>query len=99
MEICHAIQNRTLLSFDYRGHLSVVIPVAHGSHKTTHNQILRAYQIRGSRADGGVPGWGIYRIDWMSNIQSLPEVFAAAPQGYKRGDKDMSPIHCELYSP
>ncbi len=95
MNICTAIREKRLVSFTYDGHSRVVIPAAHGPHKTTGNSVLRGYQIRGTSSTRSVPLWDLFLTDNMVGFQVLDETFAAAPPDYSRGDKHIN-VHCEL---
>lgn len=96
MDICNAIQNRKLVSFYYKGHQRVLVPGAYGLHKTTRNKLLRAYQVRGTRNTGETPGWGLFKLDDISNFQILYEDIGTTLPEYVRGDSALSPIYCEL---
>jgi hypothetical protein len=96
MDICSAIKNRRLIQFYYKGQNRVLIPGAYGSHKTTHNQLLRAYQVRGGRNTGETPGWGLFKVSDISSLQVLDESIGAIPPGYRLNDSALSPIYCQL---
>jgi hypothetical protein len=96
MDLCSAIQNRKLVSFYYKGHQRVLVPGAYGRHKSTRNELLRAYQVRGGRNKGEVPGWGMYKLSDIRGFQILDETIGQIPPGYKHGDSHLSPIYCEL---
>ncbi len=95
MNLCAAITGRRLISFVYDGHDRVVIPVAHGTHKTTGNTVLRGYQVRGTSSTRAVPLWDLFLVDKMDDVQILDETFADDPPQYSRGDKHIN-ICCEL---
>jgi len=38
----------------------------------------------------------LWRVDAMRDVALLPEGFTAPPPGYRRGDRGMSRIHCQL---
>lgn len=95
MDLCTAIAQRHLVSFVYDGHPRVVIPVAHGPHKTTGNSVLRGYQIRGTSSSRVVPLWDLFLVEKLSRFQVLDETFEGAPPGYSRDDKHID-VHCQL---
>jgi hypothetical protein len=96
MNICEAIEGRKLVSFFYKGHHRTLIPAAHGSHKTTGNAVLRAYQVGGTRNEGETPGWGMFIVSDITGFNVLDDVFENVPPGYRQGDSHIAPIHCEL---
>jgi hypothetical protein len=55
--LCEAIRKRALLEFRYRGRLRVVAPYCYGV-STRGVDILRAIQLRGESASGGM-GFGM----------------------------------------
>jgi hypothetical protein len=95
MDICKAIEGRKLVSFYYKDHQRTLIPAAHGSHKTTGNHVLRAYQVGGTRNEGETPGWGMFIVDDITSFVVLNETFDTPP-GYRQGDSHIVPLHCEL---
>ena len=95
MNLCAAIAGRHLISFVYDGHERVVIPAAHGTHVTTGNAVLRAYQIRGTSSTRPIPLWDLFLTDKMQHPQILDETFADDPPQFRRGDKHIN-ICCEL---
>lgn len=95
MTLCDAIRARRLVSFTYGGHHRVVIPAAHGHHKTTGNAVLRGYQIRGTSSSRLVPLWDLFRLDRMTGFRVLEETFDSDPRDYRRNDSDMI-VHCQL---
>lgn len=95
MNLCAAIAGRHLVTFRYDGCDRVVIPAAHGTHKTTGNAVLRGYQIRGTSNTRDVPLWDLFLVDKMEGVEILDEAFVDDPPHYRRGDKHIN-ICCEL---
>lgn len=95
MNLCTAIAGRNLLSFTYHGHPRVVMPAAHGAHKTTGNAVLRGYQIRGTSSTRNVPLWDLFLVNEMEDVRILDETFAEDPPQYSHGDKHIN-VCCEL---
>ena len=93
--ICDAINNLTLISFSYHGHNRVVEPHTYGVDKGGH-LALSAYQVRGSSRKGRLPDWRIFHDNDMQFVSVLQETFEGPRDGYKKGDKRFSTIHCEL---
>lgn len=95
MHIPAAIQNRNLISFVYDGYSRIVEPHTLGVDGKGHGA-LRAYQVAGGSGSGEFVGWKIFHVSEMRSLTVLPQHFAGARQGYKRGDKAFSVIHAEL---
>lgn len=93
--ICSAIKAKKMISFNYKGYPRVVEPHAHGI-STAGNYCLRCYQVSGGSSSGKVPGWKIMTTDQINGISVSQERFAQPRDGYKKGDKAMSIIFCEL---
>ena len=87
--ICEAIAGRRLLQFHYNGATRIVIPCAHGF-LSTGNEALRAHEVSALRLGK------LWRLDAMDGVALLAEGFASPPPGYRRGDRAMSRIHCQL---
>jgi hypothetical protein len=93
--ICSAIAARRFLRFTYSGRPRVVYPCAHGW-LDTGNEALRAHEVR--LTDEGIRvGMGkLFLLASMSDVQPTDLEFDAPPHGYRRGDRGMSRIHCQL---
>ncbi len=94
-KICSAISGRRVLSFSYRGHHRVVEPHAHGVSKAG-NDVLRCFQISGTSESGDPVDWKLMLVEEIVSLSILEETFAGPRQGYRRGDKGMVRIYCEL---
>jgi hypothetical protein len=94
-KICEAIRNKNLLEFYYNGYHRVVEPHTLGVSKK-NNDILSAFQIRGeSESDKSSP-WRLFDLVEMENMRVLEEKFSGHRDGYKKGDKRMIQIWCEI---
>lgn len=93
--ICDAIYNRCVLKFTYKGHPRIVEPHAHGLSEA-QNEVLRCYQTGGTSRSGKVPVWRMMEVDQIKSLTVTEEHFVGERDGYKRGDRDMSTIFCEL---
>ena len=93
-QICDAIRNMKLIEFYYNGGNRIIEPHCHGV-TTAGNQGLRAYQVEGF-SESGKMGWKMFDLANASNIQVLDETFSGPRDGYKKGDRGMSNIYCEL---
>lgn len=89
-----AITNKKIISFHYNGGKRIVEPHCFGI-TTGGNLSLRGYQIGGASASGKI-GWKMFDISQATNISILDETFNGPRPGYKKGDKGMSHIYCEL---
>ena len=94
-DICIAIGNLQLINFSYLGHDRVVEPHTYGVDIKGH-LTLRAYQVRGSSRSGRVPDWRIFHESDMQFVSVLQETFEEPRDGYRKGDRRFSTIHCEL---
>ena len=93
--IVQSIKERRLLSFTYDGHPRVVEPHAHGI-TSTGKESLRCYQIRGSGVDPLGSPWHLMTISKMMNLTLMQETFSGPRPEYKKGDKHLLTILCEL---
>jgi hypothetical protein len=93
-EICNAIRNKNVIEFHYDGELRVVEPHCYGV-TTAGNDGLRAYQIDGYSSSGKM-GWKMYDLSKADDIIITDDSFSSPRAGYKRGDRGMSRIYCQL---
>jgi hypothetical protein len=92
--ICSAIRQHKLIQFYYNNGTRVVEPHCHGV-TTAGNEALRAYQVSGY-SESGKMDWKMFDLGLASNLLILEETFVGPRPGYKKGDKGMSKIYCEL---
>lgn len=92
-EIIKAIKNKNLLEFEYEGESRTVEPHCYGL-TTKGNEAIRAYQVDGYSSSGKM-GWKLYDLSKADNIEILDESFEVRDD-YKKGDKGMSRIFCEI---
>ena len=93
--ICNAIRNRNILSFTYRNRHRVVLPHAHGVSEKG-NDVLRGYQTAGTSGSGKIPGWRLFVVSEITALNVTQEHFLGTSPKYRRGDRDMTTIYCEL---
>lgn len=93
--ICNAIQNRQTLTFSYHGFPRTVEPHAYGVDQNGHD-VIRAYQVGGSSESGEYRGWKLFHVVEMFSLTLQQNTFSKPRDGYKRGDKGMARIYCEL---
>jgi hypothetical protein len=92
--ICDAIHNKNLIELIYEGHKRVVEPHCYGV-STAGNEALRLYQVDGYSSTRTM-GWKMYDLSKARNITVLDETFNSPRPGYKRNDRGMSKIYCQL---
>ncbi len=92
-KICEAINRRRIIQFYYEGELRIVEPHCHGL-TTAGNRGLRAFQTDGYSSSGTM-GWKMYDLSKVTAIKLL-DSFSGSRPGYKRNDRGMSIIYCEL---
>jgi hypothetical protein len=93
--LCEAIRKRALLEFRYRGRLRVVAPYCCGM-STRGADVLRAIQVRGESASGGM---GFGKLWFVSDIETpriLNEAFVPDDPDYNPHDSAMSHIYCRI---
>ncbi len=93
-QICEAIRNMKLIEFYYNGGIRTIEPHCHGV-TTAGNEGLRGYQVDGYSESGNL-GWKMFDLGNASSIQILDEAFDGPRPGYRKGDRGMSQIYCEL---
>jgi len=94
-EICKSIREKRVIRFTYDGHERIVQPHAYGIHKSTGNEVLRAYQIGGYSSSGTIPLWRLYDVSKINYIDVTDEWFERAAPDYRLNDSDMSQIFCQ----
>ncbi|MBQ9694448.1 MAG: WYL domain-containing protein [Kiritimatiellae bacterium] len=88
-----AIQQRTPITFRYKGEIRIVHPHRIGRSKTG-NILLRAWEVQ--RAGESVGQWRMYTLDKMENIYPITDKnFEIAPN-YKSPDKLIPDVFFEL---
>lgn len=92
---CEALRRGKRLELRYDGYSRVVEVHAVGVTKEDHG-IIRVYQVRGGSASHDPVGWKLFRTDEVSSAHIMEESSDAPRRGYKRGDKAMERIKCEI---
>ncbi len=93
-EIIKAIENKNLIEFLYDGESRIVEPHCYGV-TTKGNEAIRAFQVSGYSSSGKM-GWKMYDLSKAEDITILEKHFSTPRHGYKKGDKGMDEIFCEL---
>jgi hypothetical protein len=91
---CQALRERKCLELRYDGWARTVEVHAAGYTKED-NAIMRVWQARGG-SNSGANGWKLLRLDEVVSGHICPEHSNAPRQGYKRGDRAMARIVCQL---
>lgn len=93
--IVDAVEGQRLLEFSYDGHPRVVEVHAYGI-TTAGHEAIRCYQVGGSGSDGASTGWHLMLEAKLVGVRPLDDRFAEPRPGYRKGDRGMSRIYCEL---
>ncbi len=96
--IISAIEHKTLLRFQYKGHQRLVEPHAYGVDADGQSK-LRCYQIAGGSASFDPTNWKILNVSDIVMLQRTDQQFAGPRQGYKINDSAMTRIYAQLPSP
>lgn len=95
MNICQAIEAKRLLELRYHNHVRLVEPYVHGQGKQGE-EYLRCFQLLGDCVAGKHAGWKLLKITEVMIIHMLEIEFTPRWLEYKRGDRAMSIIYCQL---
>lgn len=92
---CDALTKGCCLEIRYDGYIRVVEVHAVGWTKDD-NAVMRVWQLRGGSVRNEPIGWKLLRLDETIGSVILDEKSSAPRPGYKRGDKAMARIVCQL---
>ena len=90
-----ALSSGKRLELRYDGFSRIVEVHAVGLTKEGH-LIARVWQVRGGSNSGEPVGWKLFRLDEAFSPRVIDEKSEAPRLGYKRGDKTMIRVICEL---
>ncbi|PCJ34806.1 MAG: hypothetical protein COA75_12655 [Cellvibrionales bacterium] len=93
--ICTAIKEMNTISFTYDGQPRTVEPHAYGV-STAGKESLRAFQTAGRSNSGNAIGWHMFSVGKIINLSTNGDSFSSTRPGYKKNDKGMTKIHCQL---
>jgi len=93
--LCQAIQERRLVRFTYSGGQRTVEPHLLGVNQQGHTS-LSAWFVSGVSESGTGPGWRLYLVDTMSEVELLDEQFTAPRPQYNPDDVRMRQILCRI---
>ncbi len=92
---CEALRRQCCLEIRYDGFTRVVEVHAVGVSSAGHD-VMRVWQVRGGSVSNEPVGWKLLRLDEALGVGILGERSSAPRAGFKRGDKAMQRIHCEV---
>lgn len=92
---CQAIREGKCLEVRYDGYVRVVEVHACGETKD-RNEVMRVWQVRGGSVSNEPSGWKLLRLDETTGLGLLGERSLAPRHGYRRDDKVMVRIFCQL---
>jgi hypothetical protein len=93
--ICKAIRKRALLEFVYHNRRRVVAPYCCGA-SSRGGDVLRAVQVRGGSASGGMGFGKLWTIAEIADLRMLDEVFTPGDPDYNPQDRAMTRIYCGI---
>jgi hypothetical protein len=93
--ICVAIRKRALLEFIYHDRRRVVAPYCCGV-SGRGADVLRAVQVRGESASGGMRFGKLWTVAEIANLRMLDETFEPDDPNYNPQDSAMTRIHCAI---
>lgn len=94
-QICTAIRDRYLLTFDYNGLQRIVAPYCYGV-SMRDVEVLRAVQLRGSSSSGGFGFGKLWALKYMSNVAISDESFVPDDPDYNPQDSAMKTVICHI---
>lgn len=94
-QICRAIRERRLLTFDYDGRERVVAPYCYGI-STKDADMLRAIQVRGASNAGGLGFGKLWTVSKMIDLRVVDETFKPNDPNYNPDDSAMKRVICRI---
>lgn len=92
---CEALKSKRVLELRYSGYFRCVEVHTIGF-SSKDQPVMRVWQTGGGSVHGETTGWKLLRLDEAEGA-SISEIPSAAPRsGYKRGDRAMKRIICEI---
>ena len=92
---CQSLQQGKVLELQYDGYSRCVEVHAVGISTAGHN-VMACWQTSGGSSSGERVGWKLMRLDEARGAVISGQASAAPREGYRRGDKRMQRIICEL---
>lgn len=94
-QICRAISERRLLTFDYNGQQRVVAPYCYGL-STRDAEVLRAIQVGGASSSGKFGFGKLWTVEQMKGVRLSDETFVPDDPNYNPDDSAMKRIICRI---
>lgn len=94
-QACQALASGKCIEVRYDGFGRVVEVHAVGR-STAGNPVMRVWQVEGGSASNNRVGWKLMRLDETQFIGATDRISEAPRDGYKRGDRGMSTVDCEI---
>jgi hypothetical protein len=92
---CDALRRKKLLELQYDGY-SRCLEVHAVGYSAAGHPLMRAWQVSGGSSSGERTGWKLMRLD-EARAALISESPSEAPRsGYKRGDRGIERIVCEI---
>ena len=95
LRICHAIAERRLLMFGYKGAMRVVEPHLYGRTATGRDALSAWMRPGWSRTDPGGE-WRLFHVDALEQLQSLPERFEGPRPDFNPGAPHFVEVYCTI---
>jgi hypothetical protein len=92
---CQALSTGCILQLVYEGYFRMVEVHAVGLTKDG-NEVMRVWQVSGGSVSNEPVGWKLLRVDEATGAVITKERSAAPRPGYKRDDKAMQRVLCQL---
>jgi hypothetical protein len=92
---CEALSKKVCLELVYNG-FSRIVEVHCVGITTKGNPGMRVWQVRGGSQSNEPVGWKMLLLDEAIGAKLTTEPSQAPRQGYKKGDKGMQTIKCEV---
>lgn len=92
---CDALRSSRVLQVRYDGYTRDVEVHAVGLTKEDH-AVMRVWQVAGGSVSNEPVGWKLLRLDEATGAFVTTQNSLAPRPGYKRGDKVMSVVKCQL---
>lgn len=93
LRICHAIGERALLMFGYKGTVRVVEPHLYGRNTAGHDALSAWMRPGWSRTDPE-GGWRMFLVEELEAISVLPDGFAGPRPEYNPEDPHFVEVYC-----
>jgi len=92
---CDALRAGKRLSITYGGFTRIVEVHAVGT-TDDGNPVMRAWQVSGGSRSRNPEPWRLFRLDRTWQYAILDEASEAPRSGYKRGDRHIARIRCQI---